>query len=132
MTAQIRTSRTTYEVYGTLKETAPILAWIADQAPSAHVKFESDLSEQLVSQWFEFDVWFDDDTDEVNFKMFQSEAFEAAADHERNGSVMFGRITSSNIRPGMVFNTWSGGQATGSLILDDRGGITGIKNAGAK
>jgi hypothetical protein len=82
MSATIRTSRTVYEVYGKLQETAPILAWIADQAPSAQLKFDVDVHgrEQRVTQWFEFSVSFENDTDEVNFKMFQSEAFEAGAE----------------------------------------------------
>ena len=129
MTATIRTNRTLFDVYGTLQEVAPILAWIADQAPSAHLKFDADGDEQRVTQWFEFTVWFDEDTDEVNFKMFQSEAFEAQAQAASQPS-LFGRITSSNLRPGMVFNTWSGGQATGSQILDDQGYVTGIKRGG--
>lgn len=89
MTAQIRAKRTTYDVYGQLKDVAPILAWIADQAPSACVKFDDEGGSQRMIQWFEFEVWFEDDTDEVNFKMFQSEAFEAQVEYERDGDVAF-------------------------------------------
>ena len=56
--------------------------YFVDQAPSAQLKFDVDVHgrEQRVTQWFEFSVSFENDTDEVNFKMFQSEAFEAGAE----------------------------------------------------
>jgi hypothetical protein len=121
MTAHIRTKRTVYEVYGKLQETAPILAWIAEQAPSARVKFDPDGDEQRVTQWFEFTVWFEEDTDEVNFKMFQSEAFEAGSD---TGSEY--KITASPF----LFNTWAAPQSL-SPLMNQSGAITGIitKNA---
>jgi len=79
MTARIITKPTTFEVWGTVVETAPILAWIADQAPSARLKFETDGDDQRLGQYFTYEVWFEDQTDEVNFKMFQSDGFEAHA-----------------------------------------------------
>uniref|UniRef100_A0A6M3XKV9 Uncharacterized protein n=1 Tax=viral metagenome TaxID=1070528 RepID=A0A6M3XKV9_9ZZZZ len=115
MSASIRAKRTTYDVYGQLKDVAPILAWIADQAPSACVKFDGEGGSQRMSQWFEFEVWFEDDTDEVNFKMFQSEAFEEA----QRDSVSF-QISAA---PGITFHAHP--SLSGSLLLNKSGQITG-------
>lgn len=81
MNARIYPDPITYRVNGTMAETAPILAWIADQAPSARVVYPNDEYEQhyTPSSYMSFKVWFENETDEVNFKMFQSEAFEAGA-----------------------------------------------------
>lgn len=85
MTARIQTKRTRFSVTGKLTETAPILAWLADQTPSAVIKAHDRDEYQRTfapGDWWGFDVYFENDTDEVNFKMFQSEAFEAQAEHE--------------------------------------------------
>ncbi|NSX32309.1 hypothetical protein HTK96_02870 [Brevundimonas vesicularis] len=129
MTARI-TTQTNYSVFGKLTETAPILAWLADQAPSASVKMHDRQEyERSVSpgEWFGFDVSFKDETDEVNFKMFQSEAFEAQAEFER-ADVGFYRITST--MPGLTVKTVGTGRQASSLIIDDYGFIAGVKRGG--
>jgi hypothetical protein len=107
MTARIQPKRTRFSVTGKLTVTAPILAWLADQTPSAVIKAHDRDEYQRTfapGDWWGFDVYFENDTDEVNFKMFQSEAFEAGAELASQkplaGTVMIGtKPTSLVINP---------------------------------